>query len=148
MAEIDKSTTITSQYYSTAKGPLDAKLTPADSYAELTDMTRIPRAQRYVGLTVTVLNTGSGSPIEYWLVGGTTNASWKVKAGNVVPDKASLLAISPSACTVGLEMVVQSDESSDNQLSKYWVTSLNPLTWEKKTYANISITGEDQEPSE
>ena len=148
MSDINKNVRINEQYFSSAKGPVDAKLTPADTYAELTDVTRIPRANRYVGLTVTVLNVGSGSPVEYWLVGGTTNASWKVKTGNVVPTKAALLAISPSACTVGLEMIVQVDESNDNKLTKYWVTAVESgtATWEKKTYeATVPITGEDQE---
>ena len=150
MADINTSVTITQQYYSTAKGPLDAKLTPAATYAELSDMARIPRAQRYIGLTVTVLNAGSGMPLEYWLVGTTTNAGWKIKTGNVVPTKANLLAISPSACTVGLEMIVQADESNDNKLTKYWVTAIDGgvATWEKKTYeAAVPITGEDQEPT-
>ena len=146
MAEINKNIIISDQYYSTAKGPLDSKQTPADSYAELIDLTRIPRAQRYVGLTVTVLN--NGSPIEYWLVGGTTNASWKVKAGNVVSTKAELLSISSSACTVGLEMVVRADETNNNEVTKYWVTAVGPggVTWTKKEYgAKVTITGEDQE---
>lgn len=146
MSNINKNTTIAEQYYSTAKGPLDSKLTPADSYAELIDLSRIPRAQRYVGLTVTVLN--SGSPVEYWLVGGTTNASWKIKTGNIVPNKAALLTISTSACTLGLEMVVQSDETNDNKLTKYWVTEISGgnVVWSKKEYgAKVTIDGEDQE---
>lgn len=150
MSEINKNVTISEQYYSTAKGPLDAKLTPADTYAELTDLARIPMAQRYVGLTVTVLN--SGHPVEYWLVGGTSNPSWKVKAGNVVATKADLMAINSRACTVGLEMIVQVDESNDNKLTKYWVTRLEGsgsstvAIWEKKQYeAAVPITGEDQE---
>lgn len=146
MSEINKNVTINEQYYSTKKGPLDAKLTPADSYAELIDLARIPRAQRYVGLTVTVLN--SGSPIEYWLVGGTTNASWKIKSGNIVPNKENLLAISSSACTVGLEMIVQSDETNENKLTKYWVTEISNgnVVWTKKEYgAKITVTGNDQE---
>ena len=147
MSDINKNVTIQEQYYSTAKGPLDAKLTPAEDYIELNDMTRIPRAHRYVGLTVTVLN--SGSPVEYWLVGGTTNKSWKIKAGNIVPDKASLLAISPSACTVGLEMIVQIDESNENKLTKYHVSEITGgnVVWTKEENGSaIFITGNDTEP--
>lgn len=140
---------ITEQYYSTAKGPLDGKLAPVSTYNELIDLQRIPRKDRYVGLTVTVLNDGTSKlPVEYWLVGGTTNASWKIKAGNIVASKAELLAISPSACTVGLEMIVQIDETNDNKMTKYWVTGINSgtVTWEKKQYeASVPITGEDQE---
>lgn len=147
MSDINKNITVQEQYYSTARGPLDAKLTPADSYNELLDVTRIPLAQRYVGLTVTVLN--SGSPIEYWLVGGRSNASWKIKTGNVVPSKADLLAISSSACTLGLEMVVQVDETNENKVTKYWVTEINGgnVVWSQKKYGqSITVTGDDQEP--
>ena len=149
MSEINKNTTITEQFYSSARGPLAAKLTPADSYAELTDLTRIPVAQRYVGLTVTVLNANSGgTPVEYWLVGGRTNASWRIKAGNIIDTKANLLAISPAACTVGLEMIVQADESNDGKLTKYWVTAIEngEVTWSQKQYgAQVTVEGEDQE---
>ena len=145
MSEINKNTTIPGQYYSTSRGPLDAKQTPADSYAELTDLQRIPVAQRYVGLTVTVLNP---TPIEYWLVGGRTNASWKIKAGNIIDTKENLLAISPSACTVGLEMVVQADETNDGKVTKYWVTAIDggDVTWSRKQYsAQVTVDGEDLE---
>ena len=147
MSEINKNVTVTEQYYSAKKGPLDAKLTPADDYAELTDLTRIPRSERYVGLAVTVLN--SGSPVEYWLIGGTANKNWKIKAGNIVPDKASLLAISTSACTVGLEMIVQVDESNDNKLTKYHVSEIDGgnVVWTKEENGSaILITGDDVEP--
>ncbi|MBP5725281.1 MAG: hypothetical protein J6X18_17110 [Bacteroidales bacterium] len=145
MSSINKNTTIPGQYYSTARGPLDAKMTPADSYEELTDLSRIPVAQRYVGLTVTVLNP---TPVEYWLVGGRTNASWKIKAGNIVDTKANLLAISSSACTVGLEMVVQADETNEGKVTKYWVTAIDGanVTWDRKQYgAQVTVEGEDQE---
>ena len=154
MADINKNTIITGQYYSTAAGPLDAKLTPADTYEEIASvsgLSRIPLTQRYVGMTVTVLN--SGYPVEYWLVGGRTNACWKIKAGNIVDTKESLLAISPSACTVGLEMIVQADESNDGKLTKYWVTDVNEneVTWERKQYgggAAVTVDGEDIESEE
>ena len=142
--------TIGNTYYSTKASPLDAKLTPADIYLDIASgMTRIPRVQRYVGLTVTVLNKDTTNiPTEYWLVGGTTNASWKLKTGNIVDTKANLLAISPSACTVGLEMIVQTDESNENKLTKYWVTEISgdTVTWERKQYgAAVTVDGEDQE---
>ena len=151
MSEINKSTSITGQYYSTARGPLDAKLTPADSYEELQDLQRIPVANRYAGMTVTVLNASSGGPVDYWLVGGRTNACWKIKAGNLIDTKAHLLAISPSACTLGLEMVVQADESNEGKVTKYWVTEINNgvVTWSQKQYgggaAQVTVDGEDIE---
>lgn len=148
MSEINKGTTIPGQYYSTSRGPLDAKQTPADTYEELTDTQRIPVAQRYVGLTVTVLNP---TPVEYWLVGGRTNASWKVKTGNIIDTKENLLAISSSACTVGLEMVVQADETNDGKVTKYWVTAIDGgnVTWSRKQYgAQVTVDGEDLESEE
>lgn len=151
MPEINKTTTITGQYYSTATSPLDAKLTPADSYSDLVHAQRIPLAQRYVGLTVTVLNKGEGGiPVEYWLVGGRTNSAWKIKAGNIIDTKEHLLAISPSACTLGLEMVVQQDESNDGKVTKYWVTAIDGgnVTWSQKQYgggSNVTVDGEDLE---
>ncbi len=148
MSEINKNTTITGQYYSTSRGPLDAKLTPAETFEELSDVNRIPISNRYVGLTVTVLKP---TPVEYWLVGGRTNNSWRIKAGNIIDTKANLLAISPSVCTVGLEMVVQNDETNDNKLTKYWVTSVSDdgVVWEQKRYgeggSDVTISGEDIE---
>lgn len=146
--------TQTESVYVDAGRPLDIKQTPVNAYSELLltkrDLGGIPINKRYVGMTVTVLNTDTSNiPTEYWLVGGKTNASWKLKAGNIVDTKASLLAISPSACTVGLEMIVQVDESNENKLTKYWVTAVDgeSVTWERKQYgaAEISVTGEDQE---
>lgn len=133
--------------------PLDAKSTPVDTLQELA---AIPMNYRYEGLTITVLNTVydeddeivSQNPVEYWLIGGRTNAFWKVKNGNLVPDKATLLALSPSACTIGIEMVVQADETNNGKVTKYWVTNIqnNTVTWEKKEYgANVTIDGGDQE---
>ena len=154
MAEINKNILVADPFYSTGAAPLDAKTTPVDSYAELASasgLTRIPAAERYVGLTVTALN--NGHPVEYWLVGGTKNRHWKIKAGNILGTKAELLALSPSACTVGLEMIVQVDETNDDKVTKYWVTAIDGenVTWERKQYgggANVIVDGEDIESEE
>ena len=148
MADINRYSAIETPFYYTGKGPLDEKQTPAEVFSDLNDTARLPLANRYVGMTVLVLNP---SPVEYWLVGGTKNKNWKVKAGNVVPTKADLNAISASACTLGLEMVVQADETNEGKVTKYWVTSItnDVPTWEQKQYggggAEVTITGEDIE---
>ena len=144
MADINKNVTVIDPFYSTSKGPLDAKMTPAETYEDLKVASRIPAAHRYVGLTVLVLTP---SPVEYWLVGGTTNKNWKIKT-NSVPTKADLLAISPSACTLGTEMIVQADESNGGKVTKYWVSSFDGTApvWEMKQYgAAISVEGNDME---
>jgi hypothetical protein len=148
--------TQTESFYVDAGRPLDIKQTPVNAYSELLltkrDLGGIPITKRYVGMTITVLNTDTTNiPTEYWLVGGKTNASWKLKAGNIVDTKENLLAISPSACTLGLEMVVQADESNNGEVTKYWVTSIanGEVTWSRKQYgAQVTVTGEDQEESE
>lgn len=140
------------QLYKTG-GPVDIASTPVETVEELA---AIPNAYRYIGLTVTVMNSVydeddelvSQNPVDYWLVGGIQNPFWKVKAGNIVDTKANLLAISPSACTIGLEMVVQADETNDNKVTKYWVTAIDGanVTWGRKQYgAQVTIEGEDQE---
>ena len=94
--------------------PLDAKSTPVETLEELA---AIPMQYRYIGLTITVLNSVyddedelvSQNPVDYWLVGGLQNQYWKVKKSNIVPTKSDLNALSPNACYLGLEMVVQED---------------------------------------
>lgn len=132
--------------------PLDAKSTPVETLQELA---AIPMNYRYIGLTVTVLNSVydeddelvSQSPVDYWLVGGIQNPYWKIK-GNSVPTKSDLLAISYQACQLGTEMVVQADETNENKVTKYWVTAIDGqnVTWSQKQYgAQVTVEGEDQE---
>ena len=64
-------------YYRSGGEALDAKTAPV---ATPSDLTLIPRSDRYVGMTVTVLNTNTdGVPVDYWLVGGTANQNWVLK---------------------------------------------------------------------
>lgn len=60
----------------TGNGPLDSKLTPVSTY---NDLMRIPRAQRYISMTVMVEDEGR----EYWLRKGVTNGSWEVKQASI-----------------------------------------------------------------
>lgn len=73
MAEVQ----IGNQYRYTGGAPLDSKHTPVQT---VEDLKRIPRSQRYVGLTVLVKNwDGEGHQAEYWLSEGTADKDWKRK---------------------------------------------------------------------
>ena len=68
---------VNSQYRLIDNNPLDVKQTPVQTVA---DLYKIPRAQRYEGMTVTVLDwDGSGEQWDYYLVGGTANKNWERK---------------------------------------------------------------------
>lgn len=57
------------------KGYVDAKMQPVKT---LSDLSNIPRSQRFLGLTVTVLDDGSGlGPRDYWIT--TNTAKWILK---------------------------------------------------------------------
>lgn len=61
----------------TGGGYLDAKMQPVET---LTDLNAITRTQRFVGLTVLVLDDGTGNgPREYFLKDGTSNTHWVLK---------------------------------------------------------------------
>ena len=65
----------TDQIKYTGKGYLDAKMQPVNTLGELIN---IPRAQRFIGLTVTVLDDGRGlGPVDYWLKESVT--AWVIK---------------------------------------------------------------------
>ena len=59
--------TYSDQLNYSGKGYLDAKMQPVDT---LSDLNKIPRSQRFIGLTVTVLDDGSGRPQDYWIESG------------------------------------------------------------------------------
>lgn len=50
----------------TGQGPLDRKNQPV---ANLEELNKINKLERYPGMTVTVMDDGSGKQCEYWLVG-------------------------------------------------------------------------------
>jgi hypothetical protein len=56
--------TYSDQINFSGKGYLDAKIQPVET---VSDLNKIPRSQRFIGLTVTVLNDGSGRPYDYWI---------------------------------------------------------------------------------
>lgn len=61
----------TDQIKFAGKGYLDAKIMPVET---VDNLYAIPRTQRFEGLTITVLN--GGNPMDYWLVGGTSDSNW------------------------------------------------------------------------
>lgn len=71
----------TDQLKYAGRGYLDAKMMPVKS---VDDLKSISLSQRFEGLTVTVLN--DGSPQDYWLVGGVTNANWVPKTVTTFDD--------------------------------------------------------------
>lgn len=74
---------ITEQLYLKSNAPLDAKLTPVDN---VSDLNNIPRSDRYLGMTIVVLNKGTGEdPCEYWLPKTTINAGWVKKENGGQP---------------------------------------------------------------
>lgn len=81
MAEIK----YTTQIRYTGSGPLDVKIAPVNTFK---DLTLIPRAQRYVGMVVTVLSDENNGrrQTDYWLSGGTLNANWvqKTSSGEIL----------------------------------------------------------------
>lgn len=63
------------QMYYTGAGYLDAKMQPV---ATLEDLQKITRSHRFIGLTVTVLNDGTGQgPRDYWIKENV--AKWVLK---------------------------------------------------------------------
>lgn len=69
----------TEQVKYTGKGYLDAKMQPV---ATKEDLMNIPRSQRFVGLTVTVLDDGTGSgPADYWLKENVS--TWEPKGDSI-----------------------------------------------------------------
>lgn len=56
----------TNQLEYTGQGPLDSKCQPV---ASLDELNKIAKTKRYPGMTVTVMDDGSGKQCEYWLVG-------------------------------------------------------------------------------
>ena len=71
----------TEQVKYTGKGYLDAKMQPV---AAKEDLMSIPRSQRFVGLTVTVLDDGTGAgPVDYWLKDNVSTWVPKVESAGV-----------------------------------------------------------------
>lgn len=125
--------------------PLDPYTMPLDT---VSDLAGIDKTHRYIGMTITVLNTdGDGIPVDYQLMGGINNSNWRVKRQKTsVANYAALSSLKSYEIYKGLEITVLSDENSepvgkdgeDNYIYpmvKYWVvdfdSSKNPI-WERQ----------------
>ena len=80
-------TNYSNQFKYTGAGYIDAKIQPV---ATVADLNSIPRNQRFLGLTVTVLNDPDGNQRDYWL--RTSLTAWEPKDGVVVEKIAELEA--------------------------------------------------------
>lgn len=147
--------TLTQQNAYGKNGPLDAALAPVE---QVSDLSSIPDNFKYNGMTVTVLKTDDGEkiPIEYFLYNGTTNRNWKIKSITPLNTYSMIKSSLPSDYRyylVGLKVVVKKDETNDNKMTEYVVSSIDTknqiVTWERCNNsgedAAISIEGNDME---
>ena len=108
---------VTENLYFTGKAPLDSKLTPLSTIAELS--TAIKGPQRYPGLEIIVLNSNSTNiPTRFILQNGISNKSWRVKDTLTVNTNAELEPFKPYL-SEGTKITVLSDETNKGQLTEY-----------------------------
>jgi hypothetical protein len=136
--------TLTDQILITKK-PVDVKTTPLNSLSEL-NTTSIPRAWRYQGMEITVLNSDTtGIATRFILHKGTGDSAWKIKDKLIVntyseiePFKTYLLG--------GTDITVLSDETNNGKLTEYVTGSNNGVIEVNKkstSTPNIEIIGDD-----
>lgn len=108
---------VTENLYFTGKAPLDSKLTPLSTIAELS--TAIKGPQRYPGLEIIVLNSNSTNiPTRFILQNGISNKSWRVKDALTVQTNEQLEPFKPYL-SEGTKITVLSDETNKGQLTEY-----------------------------
>lgn len=108
---------LTENLYFTGKAPLDSKLTPLSTIAELS--TAIKGPQRYLGLEIIVLNSDSTNiPTRFILQNGISNKSWRVKDTLTVQSNAQIEPFKPYL-SEGTKITVLSDETNNGQLTEY-----------------------------
>lgn len=108
---------VTENLYFTGKAPLDSKLTPLSTIAELS--TAIKGPQRYQGLEVIVLNSDSTNiPTRFILQNGISNKSWRVKDTLTVQSHEQIELFKPYL-SEGTKITVLSDETNKGQLTEY-----------------------------
>lgn len=108
---------LTENLYFTGKAPLDSKLTPLSTIAELS--TAIKGPQRYPGLEIIVLNSDSTNiPTRFILQNGISNKSWRVKDALTVQSNEQIEPFKPYL-SEGTKITVLSDETNNDQLTEY-----------------------------
>lgn len=108
---------LTENLYFTGKAPLDSKLTPLSTIAELS--TAIKGPQRYPGLEIIVLNSDSTNiPTRFILQNGISNKSWRVKDALTVQSNEQIEPFKPYL-SEGTKITVLSDETNKGQLTEY-----------------------------
>lgn len=108
---------LTENLYFTGKAPLDSKLTPLSTIAELS--TAIKGPQRYLGLEIIVLNSDSTNiPTRFILQNGISNKSWRVKDALTVQSNEQIEPFKPYL-SEGTKITVLSDETNNGQLTEY-----------------------------
>lgn len=109
--------TLTDQILITKK-PVDVKTTPLNSLSEL-NTSSIPRAWRYKGMEITVLNTDTtGITTRFILHNGTGDNAWKIKDTLIVQSNEQIEPFKPYLLE-GTKITVLSDETNKGQLTEY-----------------------------
>lgn len=101
-----------------AAGPLDKKNQPVDNVEKLNE---IPKRERYPGMTVTVMDDGTGIQSEYWLVGADGYSGvWEKKTVTISEeDIASKSALDALTNKVGTEATTGETATPATGLYKY-----------------------------
>lgn len=110
------------QLKSNGNVPLDYKETPVN---KVSDLEYIPMTDRFLGMTVTVLDAGDGKPADYWYVGDTLyTGKWEKKNDTlrlekmIAKKKNKCVNETPSHCTIQNAFVNMGDIVMINEKSR------------------------------
>lgn len=162
--------TTPNQFLNQSAVPIDKGMEPVNSY---TDLATVNRSCRYIGMAKTVLNkvteydedegedvVKSTYPMEFVLSGSTGNGAWRlnklspVKTHKEVETLLTKYNVPSKAFSIGIEIMVEKDETNNNKPTKYWITAIdttaNTVTWERcdngsSTAPSITVEGTDIE---
>lgn len=162
--------TTPNQFLNQSAVPIDKGMEPVNSY---TDLATVDRSCRYIGMAKTVLNkvteydedegedvVKSTYPMEFVLSGSTGNGAWRlnklspVKTYKEVESLLSNYNVPAKAFSIGIEIMVETDETNEGKPTKYWITAVdataNTVTWERcngssSAAPSVTVEGEDME---